>query len=741
MKETMATLSQALPFVHPAFAGAALALGLIPIFVHLINRRRFVRVPWAAMTFLMAANRRSAKRVWIEQWVLLLTRIALIVLFGLAVARPYLPASGSFPIRASGVHRVLLLDNSLSMNARTAAGGTRFDAAKTVADQLLAGFPAADGVSIVTLADPAQTVIGQPTHDRRLARERIGSVAATQRSADAGGAVAAALEVLKSSRFPETNRAVYLISDLPKTRWTSATTGQATGAMSALRRLADALNHPATDLNVILTAPTPHDNVAVTDLLADSALTGLNQPIRMTATVTNFAGVTVRDRTLQIRRDGQIIRREPLSPIRPGDSATAGFTTEFSTPGTHLIDAKVTSTQGDALAEDDTRYLSMEIRSAIPVLLVDGRPGRARLSGEAGYLATALAPKFAENQPILIDPKVIPEPELAAEALGDYAVIALCNVQRLSEPMWSRLTAYVSNGGGLMVFGGELVSLDNYNRFGYADGRGVLPGRVGRITDAPGGGDAFLGFKLAEPVHPLTIDFVGHPESSLFTARATKYLPIELDVGRGQVVLRFTNDAPAMVASSLGTGRTLWCGTTANMAWSSLPAKGDFVSLMMSAASFLTPPAGTHRNVLVGRPVRERLTPAETSMPLRVVTGGAATEPSIVPDGEGLALKSDPVEAAGPVTVTIGPTIRAFAANVDAAESDLTPVDASSFTLALERPVNFVGDPGAVAGEPAAARSTELASPVLYIVLALLLFEAGLAMWFGSQRAATGEGN
>ena len=91
------TLLANMPFVHPTIAGIALLTGLIPVLIHFINRRRYRRVPWAAMSFLLAANRRSAKRVRLEQLLLMLARIGVIVLLGLTVARPYLPASALVP--------------------------------------------------------------------------------------------------------------------------------------------------------------------------------------------------------------------------------------------------------------------------------------------------------------------------------------------------------------------------------------------------------------------------------------------------------------------------------------------------------------------------------------------------------------------------------------------------------------------------------------------------------------------
>ena len=114
----MMLLAQTMPFIHPGLASGALLLGLVPILIHLINRRRFVRGPWAAMAFLLAANRRSARRIQLERWLLLVTRVVVLVLFGLAIARPYLPASAVLPLPSSGVHRVLLIDNSRSTRAR-----------------------------------------------------------------------------------------------------------------------------------------------------------------------------------------------------------------------------------------------------------------------------------------------------------------------------------------------------------------------------------------------------------------------------------------------------------------------------------------------------------------------------------------------------------------------------------------------------------------------------------------------
>src|SRR5271170_537229 len=65
-------------------AGAAAVS--VPVLIHLLNRRRFRIVTWAAMRFLLAAQRQNTRRMRLEQILLLLVRAALVLLIVLAMA-------------------------------------------------------------------------------------------------------------------------------------------------------------------------------------------------------------------------------------------------------------------------------------------------------------------------------------------------------------------------------------------------------------------------------------------------------------------------------------------------------------------------------------------------------------------------------------------------------------------------------------------------------------------------------
>ncbi len=96
-----------------AIAGAIAASA--PVIIHLLNRRRFRTVQWAAMDFLRQAVQRNRRILQIRDLVLLLLRTAALLLFGLALARPFFQRGESAFDPDSPLHVALVVDNSLSM--------------------------------------------------------------------------------------------------------------------------------------------------------------------------------------------------------------------------------------------------------------------------------------------------------------------------------------------------------------------------------------------------------------------------------------------------------------------------------------------------------------------------------------------------------------------------------------------------------------------------------------------------
>src|SRR5205085_153911 len=74
-------------FTNPLTMAAGGALVSAPIIIHLINRMRFRRIKWAAMEFLLKAQKRMKRKLIIEQLILLFLRCLLVFLVAMLLGR------------------------------------------------------------------------------------------------------------------------------------------------------------------------------------------------------------------------------------------------------------------------------------------------------------------------------------------------------------------------------------------------------------------------------------------------------------------------------------------------------------------------------------------------------------------------------------------------------------------------------------------------------------------------------
>lgn len=757
-----------LPFIHPGLAAGALAASAIPLIIHFFSRRRFQRVPWAAMRFLQAAYVRSARRLRWEQWLLLMMRVLVVVLLGAAAARPFVASGGFFPEHLQRMHRILVVDDSLSMQASTAEGRTRFDAAREAAGRMLEVFPPADAVSIVTVAGTARAVVDEGSRDRRLVRQVVESLKATQLSGNWLGAISMAHRISQDSIEPPGNQAVYLLSDFSGAEWAAigaadagAGRGKAGGGADALARAMSELAGAAAGRSpgvMLVPVGDAAPNLAVVALKSQSPFTAVGMPLRLEVDIANFGPRTAAAAVLQLRRNEEILRREPLPSIEPGATCSLSLAMELPVAGVHLIDATLSGIEGDALAVDNTRRLSLEARERVPLLLVEGGAESGGL-GAAYFLRRALAPESAQAdessnevwqradggqdyRPVF-EVSVIGAADLSTEALPDHAAVMLCNVGRLPDATWSALRRYVAEGGGLAVFVGDQVDGADYQRILGE----LLPGRLltPRSANQPvdGSPDQEGATLLTPPlVHPIVAEFQGFADSGLFQSRVWRFMPLEGLASGDETVLALSTGDPALVVGKRGAGRVMLMATSADMSWTNLPARGDFVSLMLNATAYLIPQRGTHRNIDTGTSIREPLEPRETSLSLLVqTTGGPQSAAELATDEGGVAAVFGPVEQAGAPRMTVGGDSRWFAVNSAATESDVRVPDGRRLAEVLGSSVAVLNLGSITVAAASRGSKVELATLGLWALLGLLVTEMWLAMSFGRRRGHSGHGS
>ena len=201
-------------FLQPMLL-AALPLVALPIIIHLINQRRYQTVKWAAMMFLLAANRMSRGYARLRQWLIMAFRMAAIATLVFAVSRPL--AGGWLGLTAGGRSdtTLILLDRSPSMQqAGSGAVGSKLE---TGVKQL--------AQTLETLGSGRWVLFERTTNRPRelespkdlLSSASTGPVSA---SADLPALLLAARDYIKANKVGRTE--VWICSDLRENDWNAA---------------------------------------------------------------------------------------------------------------------------------------------------------------------------------------------------------------------------------------------------------------------------------------------------------------------------------------------------------------------------------------------------------------------------------------------------------------------------------------------------------------------------------------
>ncbi len=456
-----------------ALAGVAAAAG--PIIVHLMNRRRFRTVDWAAMQFLREAVRQSRRVLHVRDLVLLLLRVACLLLFGLAMARPYFSSTGGSFGAGEPVHAVLLVDDSLSMSYRSTQGSV-LDEAKAKCRAFIESLPSGSRVAVVPVcADPSRYSL-DPAASKQSAIEALDAVETVDRKAGLNAALDLAQAALR--RLP----------DMPNKRVVFVTDGQRNNfpAEEATKRLADEASGLGGDVQVMTLAAGPADNAWISELRAidGAAIAGADTEFLV---VVRYEGTGRRDNVqVSFTVDGKLIDTHPPVDFEPGQRREFLFTHKFETaptaegPRSAVVEASITD---DRLPDDNVRQTVVPLMAGLSILYVSehgptGSDGNRAESaaGRGLWIQRLLAPivERGDVRPKLVKITHIPVVALSAEQLQDARMVVMAGVRAPGDRV-PLLREYVEQGGRLLITAGEEFDPSAWHDAAWLDGAGILP--------------------------------------------------------------------------------------------------------------------------------------------------------------------------------------------------------------------------------------------------------------------------
>jgi hypothetical protein len=662
---------------------------------------------------------------------------------------------------------VLVFDGSASMSATDETGTkTPLQAAREWALAYLDELQPGDSVAVLQAREQVLGLVGELSMDLKRARERIRNLPAPAGSCNWPEAVKAAHALLETSQREE--REIVLLGDGQKFSWADPDT------LFRWELLAGELgyNRPELPVNsprpriwaVPLGAAQPQNAGKESPVIPNWALTPLrgNRPVvpvdREVTFQTDIVMVGQKEyvppHKLRLEVDGKPVR--DLSPPQnvklDNGKVPLSFSHKFGTAGSHLVSLILDADKPaesrpegyvlrDRVPGDNRQDYSVEVLSALPVLLVDGdRNPTPPANRGTDFLRDALSPARDRNP--VVQSRVVGITDFTADLLTGETrprVLVLANVAQLSSPQQEAVNRFLADGGGVLVTLGDRVEAERYNADLYRDGDGWLPARL----DGPEGDEA----KPREGVHPDPATFT-HPTLELFRRLTVGGLgevrfprwwkvttPGKHSPGVTVGVVRSPTTAyPFLVERAYQSGRVLLCSVPLDNTWgTNLPDLPAFVPLAHELVYYLAGARSAEFNLKAGQPLRYRLDKETavdafqlqppTGAPIRLTSEVGKPESlqaQVLPQDRGALLVFDGMRAAGvwrlmtPENSTIY-----YCVQPDARESDLTPASEEDREKVKKFiPVTYQTDREAI--HQAAATSTTRTDLWLYMLLGLI---------------------
>lgn len=722
-----------------------LALGAIPILIHLLHRRTYRETDWAAMRFLLEASRKNSRRMRLEQLILLAVRTLVLLFAVLAFAQPLVQAITAHSRARTPMQRVIVIDASFSMGAKT-DNETRFDRAKKAASQIVSDSLAGDAFNLLRIASHSgPAVVHEPAFEPSAVLTEIDRLPLSDEPGDLRPTLAEAAQVLADPHAPAVKEVIF-ISDFQRLTWAADSAGP-TAVHDALQKLAERARIVLVDVG-----DGHADNSAVTSLATADPVTFPDRPTRLRAGIRNFGSANLAGVRVELYVDGYLALPKTVDlPAR--EEAVIEFPYEFHNAGEHVAEVRLPA---DRLLADNQRWLSVPVAPRTNVLVVNGREGGRPPENASYYVQMVLAPATSrESWSGVTRPKVVSEADLASEDLSQYDCVFLCNVALFTPTEAALLRSYAEAGGGVVFALGDRVKPENYNSLLYRDGQGVLPAALGSTQgDArdPSPSQKGFTFATADLNHPIVEPFRGNPNAGLDRTVTLEYYQVKLPAGSpSRVVLRFDSGDPAIVERPVGLGRSLLVTTSADVTWSTWPVHPTFPPIVHEMIHFAISGRSQERQRLVGEPLSRMLAPRELASPVVVKRPDGAertlqpvqterTAQVVFPDTTLRGVYEMTVNTAAapkppsPAARTQPGRRELFAVNVDTRESDLESLDEKTLHSTTFAGIPYLHRSEWTAGPrdlaDATAERSGLSIWLLAAVLGLLLIEPLLAWSF-----------
>ncbi len=697
-------------FLHPIYLSGLIAAS-VPLLIHLLNRRKVKRLRFPAVRFILLSQRRISRSHRLRHWILLALRTLAVCLLVLLLANPIFQTGAGLFAGGGPFSLVVVLDNSLSM--KWSREGEGFKQVKEAVRWVISSLKDQDRMAVVPTNTAGGNQVRLKDGKESLLRD-LDSIQTAAGTADFSLALSKAYELL---REPAAQKEIWLITDVALTGWDRF-------SLSSLGQYDSLI--PLKIIKVENKDDPP--NATIKEVKIRGQAVGVGMPINVEASLVNFSDKEIKDLPVQLGIDGESWEQRLVSLPAKGE-LSVNFQLNLTQPGSHHGQVTI---KKEGLAGNPTSYFTLRAQDRLKVLVVDGDPQTSLVQSETFFLSRALNPTGDRSSSLFLPTVVIPE-GLNTLSLDSFQALILCNVATIPDAFVPRLKDYIRKGGGLLLFLGDRVQMDDYNVKLFQSSPSILPALLKErkvLSEA-----AEQRIAKVDASHPA-LQVFSDPilKDSLTATKVRGY--IRSDAADRSALLTLASGDPLLSEKRVGPGRVLLFTTSADRDWNDLPLKTAYLPLVQSLGSYLT---GGQRGIIdvgitVGDSKNFSVSPSFVGRSFRIIKpDGKERELLFAPNGDKASASFSENDLAGTYRLSLPNSVgtqgenQIYAVNSPFLESRLAPIGDKEIQAKLS-PLR--ADVFPLETLQRGGTRTDLSIPLLVLLLITLASEGWLAQRF-----------
>jgi hypothetical protein len=512
----------------------ALIAVAIPLLIHLINRRKQIRIKFSTVRFLKSIEEKRIKKIKLYQILLILIRTLLILCLVLAFARP--TVMNSLNVSQTTAHStvVIILDNGINMQGYDKAGN-RFLRAREKGRLIRAQYRDTDRILIFSSQNPENILMDSVS---------IQALSCSYTSADWRYSIETARRFFISN--PNINQDLFILSDFQFNDPFFS---------DALKSVEPARTH------LVQIRDGKSANVSIDSMVIRNKIFEIGKPVQMDVSVHNSSGTRWDDMEIHLFLNDQRAAYQKVS-LDPLENRVIPLS--FLLRNNQRLQGYVEISDDDLLA-DNRYYFAVPVPDQLKVLFVENET--------YPYFDAALNTIDLHTNLKITREKYM---SWARQPFDDFQILFLSNPSMVSPVLIQRLATYLDQGGCLFLMPGDKNEIPAFNQICQNLDFSIRLTSIREVAQR----EEFFTLNNENWNQPLFKDIFRNTAGDLSHPQFYKYFQVQTGGGYEEILTFNTHD-PFILRSFRESGSVYLITSRMEDAWTDLHYKGIFLPLMV----------------------------------------------------------------------------------------------------------------------------------------------------------------